>query len=72
MQKPKLPPPMDWQPDPVGQSIAFLLQVWRQVDVFPIVMQRYPATQGMRTLHVPPGAPVPLQSQIVEATVSSK
>jgi hypothetical protein len=71
MQKPKLPPPIDWQPDPVGQSVV-RMQVWRQVDMFPIVMQRYPATQELRMLHLPPGMLVPLQSQIVDATVSSK
>src|SRR5262245_16579768 len=72
MQKPKLPPPADWQAEPAGQSVPVMLQVLRQVDVFPIVIQRYPATQELMTLQGAPGIFVPLQSQIVELTVLSK
>jgi len=72
MQNPKSPPPADWQVEPVGQSVPVRLQVCIQVDEFPIVMQRYPATHELRTLQRPPGPLVPLQSHTVEAIVSSK
>jgi len=70
MQNPKSPPPADWQLKPAGQSVPISLQVCIQVDEFPIVMQRYPATQELMTLHEPPCMLLPLQSHTVAATVS--